>query len=181
MVKYTPRNSIKSINRKKYKKHATLISPQYPPIDIPFNTYDEQANMTNEEIENQYNILKTHKDRADFISGLTYKNLAELDKSIDKSIYETEIKSSQENFNTYETKIKNMNGEEMVNYYNKLEREQQVDFINTLTSLQGNYTRAFENALIQSILTGHGKRNKKRSTRHKKRRGKKTRKYGRKY
>jgi hypothetical protein len=87
-------------------------------------------------------------------------------------MYDTEIKSAQENFNTYEARIKNMKGEAMVNYYNTLTREQQVDFINTLTSLQGNYTRMFENALINSIFTGHGKRNKKHSTRRKKRRGK---------
>jgi hypothetical protein len=173
MVKHTSGKSINSIkSRKKSIKYARRISPQYPPINIPFNTYDKQANMTNEEIEKQYNTLKTHKDRADFISGLTYKNLAELDKSIDKSIYETEIKSAQENFNTYEAKIRNMNGEAMVKYYNTLAREQQVDFINTLTSLQGNYRDSFENALIKSIFTGYGKRNKKRSTRRKKRRGK---------
>jgi hypothetical protein len=163
-------------SRHKYKKYATLISPQYHPIDIPFNTYDKQANMTKEEIEKHYNTLKTHEDRAKFISGLTDKNLDEIDKSVDKSIYETEIKSAQENFNTYEEIIKNMNGEAMVNYYNTLTRKQQVDFINTLTSLQGKYNVIFEDALIKSIFpstyTGYGKRNKKRSTRRKKRRGK---------
>jgi len=181
MVKHTSGKFIRSIKSGKksikYARYARRIPSQYPPISI----HDEQAIMTKEEIEKKYDTLKTHEDRADFISGLSYKNLAELDKSIDKSIYETEIKSAQENFNTYEARIKNMKGEAMVNYYNTLTREQQVDFINTLTSLQGNYTREFENAVIQSIFTGHGKRKRKRSTRHKKRRGKKTRKYGRKY
>lgn len=173
MVKHTSGKSIKSIkSRNKSIKYARRIPSQYAPISI----HDKQANMTEEEIEKQYKTLKTHEDRADFISGLTNKNLAELDKSIDKSIYETEIKSAQENFNTYEAKIKNMKGEAMVNYYNTLAREQQVDFINTLTSLQGKYKDSFEDALIKSIFpstsTGYGKRNKKRSTRRKKRRGK---------
>jgi len=177
MVKYTSRKPLKSIkSRNKYKKHATLISQQYPPINIPLNTYDEQANMTKEEIQKHYNTLNTHKDRADFISGLTDKNLDELDKLIDKSISETEIKSAQENFNTYEAKIINMTGERMVEYYNTLTPKQQGDFINTLTSLHGKYKRIFEDALIKSIFpstsTGYGKRNKKHSTRRKKRRGK---------
>jgi hypothetical protein len=128
--------------------------------------------MTNEETHKYFDNLKNHEDRADYISSLTSKNL----NDYEKSIYDNEIKSAQENFNTYEAKIINMDGERMVKYYNTLTPKQQGDFINTLTSLQGKYKLIFENALIKSIFpstsTGYGKRNKKRSTRHKKRRGK---------
>jgi hypothetical protein len=166
------------------------------------NTYNKDANM-----HNHFNELMTHEERSRYMSSLDGKNFPEFEKTMynkpanntlkqqtgvmttldgkdlnyyEDAMYDAEKLLANKNVNTFhEVSIQNMSGKKLLDRYNELHTTKERD--DFIKSLKGDKLTIFQEALINSISTASGLRKKKRSTRHKKKRGKKTRKYRTKY
>ena len=188
--------------RMKSIQYAAAIPLPHSSMTPRLNTYNKDANM-----HNHFNELMTHEERSRYMSSLDGKNFPEFEKTMynkpanntlkqqtgvmttldgkdlnyyEDAMYDAEKLLANKNVNTFhEVSIQNMSGKKLHDRYNEIHTTKERD--DFIKSLKGDKLTIFQEALINSISTASGLRKKKRSTRHKKKRGKKTRKYRRKY